>query len=159
MSTMTANRDFQKQKVYDAENLLGTLFDHTLEHDNPMIELFGMQMTLPPEGRFASLDSIDAYLKRVCAQIGAIPPTVRERKGQHIAHYCNGEIAIPMQRAGKWALRELVILHELAHHLARGDQHGPRFVGKFIELLTAILGPEAGLAMRLICADTGVKEG
>ncbi|MFZ2241198.1 MAG: TIGR04338 family metallohydrolase, partial [Gordonia amarae] len=57
-----------------------------------------------------------------------------------------------------WALRELVVLHELAHHLddSGGPAHGPGFVHTLITLVGLVLGPEAEFVYRVVFTDSGV---
>ena len=43
-------RDTQRAKVYAAEEFVRTLFDRAAEHGNQVVEFFGTQLTLPPEG-------------------------------------------------------------------------------------------------------------
>lgn len=154
-------RDSQRQKVYDAEHALQRFYDVAVQIGNPVITVRGVTLTLPPEARFASIESIQTYVDRVRALPGlshhpraALPVTVRARKSDGKAHYENGKavIAIP-DTLGSWALRELVVLHELAHHLAWGDQHGPRFAAALLDILGATLGPEVELALRIIYDD------
>lgn len=57
---------------------------------------------------------------------------------------------------GKWARQPSVILHEMAHALAPGDRHGPRFVGVYIGLLARHLGLDATALMESADA-AGVK--
>jgi putative metallohydrolase (TIGR04338 family) len=94
----------------------------------------------------------------------AVPVTVRERAGATQAHYerAGAVIAVPGHRSGTgWALRELVILHELAHHLADGDDptHGGAFVDRLLALVDGVIGPEAMLLMRITMLDNGVRIG
>ena len=58
-----------------------------------------------------------------------------------------------------WALRELVVLHEIAHHLCGpdGPAHGPRFTATFCALAAAVMGPEAGHVLRVVYAKQGVR--
>lgn len=88
------------------------------------------------------------------------PVTVRSRRGHAAAEYrpARAEIAIPDSREGRWALRELVVLHEIAHHLddGPGPAHGRGFVLVLTELVGTVLGPEAGFVYRVIMADAGV---
>ena len=65
------------------------------------------------------------------------------------------EIAIPASREGRWALRELVVLHEIAHHLddSDGPAHGPGFVRTLIALVGLVLGPEAEFVYRVVFTD------
>jgi putative metallohydrolase (TIGR04338 family) len=53
-------------------------------------------------------------------------------------------------------MRELVVLHELAHHLTPGEEHGPAFVAMLIELVDGLLGSEAGFLLRSALLDAGV---
>lgn len=152
-------RDSQRQRVYDAENGLRRMYNAAVEIGNPVVTVGGITLTLPPEARFASIESIQSYVDRVRAlpSIAAnhpragIPVTVRARQGDSRAHYENARavIAIP-DNLGSWAMRELIVLHELAHHLAWGDQHGSRFAAAFLDLLGAVLGPEVELALRVL---------
>jgi putative metallohydrolase (TIGR04338 family) len=70
------------------------------------------------------------------------------------AHYERpGTIAVPP--AGRWAMRELVLCHELAHHLtfhsAGGGHdpgHGRAFVDTYVSLVGLVIGAEVGLLLR-----------
>ena len=89
---------------------------------------------------------------------------VRERAGAARAHYerPGAIVAVPTHRTGGgWALRELVILHELAHHLG-GDEpeaHGGPFVDRLLDLVDGVVGPEAALLMRISMLDVGARIG
>lgn len=159
-------RDSQKQRVYEAERRLRTMLDNCAESGNPTVELNGIRLTLPPEARYGSVQSVQTYVDRVLAHPAVIDRwparsrqgvRVRPRRGDRHAHYQWGEIAVPDGR-NRWAMREVVILHELAHHFAPLDAHGPGFVAVFIELLSTVMAPEVGLALRLLCAAGDVKE-
>lgn len=154
-------RDAQRQRVYDAEHVLQRFYDTAAQIGHRTIVINGITLTLPPEARFASIESIQAYVDRVRAlpalahhPRAAIPVAVRERQGQSKAHYENhsATIAIPAHR-GSWALRELVVLHELAHHFAWGNRHGSRFTAAFLDIVGAVLGPETELALRITYDD------
>ncbi len=149
-------RDEQRERVYEAEWRLQNMLDTADRISNRMVTLDGIALTLPTEYKFASVPSVQRYCDEVCDRRGWRPVRVRERKGQHKAHYQLGEIAVPM--VDRWALREVVILHELAHHATPGG-HGPQFVGALANLLDDVMAPEAGLAYRLLCQHNGVKIG
>ncbi len=166
---MTA-RDGQRSKVYAAEQFVRTLFDRGAQHRSRAIDFFGAQLTLPPEGRFGSVESVQRYVDEVLALPGVVQrwPApgqlgVRPRRAATAAHYENregtGVIAVPDRSAADWALRELVVLHEVAHHLCEGDgpAHGPRFVATMCELTTAVMGPEVGHVLRVVYAKEGVR--
>lgn len=169
---MTA-RDSQRARVYDAEGLVRRMFDRADERGVRTVELYGSQITLPIERRFASVESVQSYVDRVMGlnwvraewvRAGE-PVTVRARAGSAAAHYeIDGAIlAVPLH-AGEsaWALRELVILHEIAHHLdAAADTapHGPEFCSRYLELVDGIIGPEAALILRTTLLNCGVQLG
>jgi putative metallohydrolase (TIGR04338 family) len=160
-------RDAQRARVYAAEQFVRTLFDRAAEHSSRAIDFFGTQLTLPPEARFASVDAVGAYVDRVLslpgvrlrwqpAQLG-----VRTRRGATAAHYekdsATAVIAVP-DRSGRWALRELVVLHEIAHHLSpQGPAHGGEFAWTFCELAEIVMGPEVGHVLRVVYAKEGVR--
>lgn len=163
-----ATRDRQRGRVYDAENLVHRIFDRSA--DFPVVEVAGSRLTLPIERHFATLESVQAYVDAVLAMPSirtrwpraAVPVAVRERTGQHQADYQRlvAVLAVPLHSGNRaWALRELVILHELAHHLADTDEepHGPAFAGRLIALTSAVVGEEAGFLLRTTMWDNGVR--
>ncbi len=162
-------RDSQRAKVYAAEDFVRTLFDRAAEHGSRAVEFFGTQLTLPPEGRFGSVASVQRYVDDVLA-LPAVrqrwpdvaPLRVRARRAATAAHYENrdgpGVIAVPDRAAADWALRELVVLHEVAHHLCRAEPpHGPEFVATVCELAELVMGPELGHVLRIVYAKEGVR--
>jgi len=164
-------RDGQRAKVYGAEQFVRTLFDRAAEHGNHVVDFFGAQLTLPPEGRFAAVSSVQRYVDDVLAHPAVRqrwpapgPVTVRARRGVAAAHYerdADGRavIAVP-EGHSTWALRELVVLHELAHHLCRAEPaHGPEFAGTMCELAEAVMAPEAAHVLRVVYAKEGVRLG
>jgi putative metallohydrolase (TIGR04338 family) len=159
-------RDNQRAKVYAAEEFVRTLFDRAAEHGNRVVDFFGTQLTLPPEGRFGSVAAVQRYVDEVLAHAaqrwpGTAPLSVRARRGLTAAHYESDEdtavMAVPDART-TWALRELVVLHEVAHHLSTAQPpHGPEFVATFCELAEMVMGPEVGHVLRVVYAKEGVR--
>jgi putative metallohydrolase (TIGR04338 family) len=161
-------RDTQRAKVYAAEDFVRTMFDRASEHGNRSVDFFGTQLTLPPEGRFASVTAIQRYVDDVLGHPAvrvrwpaAGPLTVRARRGATAAHYQSSDdgatIAVPEQRT-RWALRELVVLHEIAHHLSRAEPpHGREFVATYCDLADAVMGPEVGHVLRVVYSKEGVR--
>lgn len=161
--------DRQRALVYDAEHLVHRIFDRSAEF--PMVELAGSRLTIPVERRFASLDSVKEYVDQVMRSPAvlsrwnraATPVSVRERSGRGSAHYqrSGAVIAVPGTTHGsQWALRELVVLHELAHHLADDatePNHGPSYVSRLLTLTGVVIGPEAELLLRITFAENGVR--
>jgi putative metallohydrolase (TIGR04338 family) len=161
-------RDTQRAKVYAAEEFVRTLFDRAGEHGNRTIEFFGTNLTLPPEAKFSSADTVARYVDDVLTLTSvharwpnAAAVRVRPRRGITAAHYERDDdaaaIAVPERRT-RWALRELVVLHELAHHLCEADPpHGPEFVATYCELAEAVMGPEVAHVLRVVYAKEGVR--
>ena len=163
-------RDSQRSRVYAAEQFVRTLFDRAAQHSSRAIDFFGDPITLPPEARFGSMESVQRYIDEVLAlpavrtrwpQAGDI--TVRPRRAATAAHYENrdgtGMIAVPERGAAGWAMRELVVLHEVAHHLTadRGPAHGPDFVATLCSLAAAVMGPELEHVLRVVYSKEGVR--
>lgn len=174
---MKAGRDSQRALVYEAEQLVRNMFDRADKTGSRTVELIGSEVTLPVERRFASIESIQDYIDRVLAldwvrrrwERASVPVHVRARAGNNAAHYESdcAAIAVPEYRSGTaWAFRELVVLHELAHHLdpmhpddpgARvAPAHGPEFLHRYLELVSEVVGPEAGFVLRATLSAAGV---
>lgn len=164
------SRDTQRSRVYAAEGFVRTLFDRAAQHSSRTVDFFGESITLPPEARFASVDSVARYIGDVLAlpAVTAIRPaagplSVRVRRGTTAAHYENdgqsAVIAVPDGLGANWAMRELVVLHEVAHHLCGpgGQPHGPEFTAMFCALASAVMGPEVGYVLRVVYAKELVE--
>jgi putative metallohydrolase (TIGR04338 family) len=157
-------RDSQRSKVYHAENILRTMLDNA--RDNPVITIEGITLTLPPEAKFSNVEDVQRYVAQVTTLPSVVeafgetkPVAVRSRKGQRVAHYERypATIAVP-ERATRWALREVVILHEIAHHYSPSrPAHGPEFVSTLIKLLECVMGPEMGLLARILYSHNEVS--
>jgi putative metallohydrolase (TIGR04338 family) len=79
-------------------------------------------------------------------------------------YHAPGTIALHEPATGQaWALRELVVLHEIAHHGVHHDHpggppHGPAFAAALVHLVAAIMAPEVGLALTAAYAEHGVDQ-
>ncbi|MGW5308686.1 TIGR04338 family metallohydrolase [Nocardia thailandica] len=167
-------RDSQRARVYDAEQLVRGMFDRAAEFGHRTVQFHGSTLTLPVERRFASVESVQDYADRVLAlnwvrsrwERARTPVGVRARAGAAAAHYEpeSAVLAVPLHTgATAWALRELVVLHELAHHLAPAGvalaPHGPEFCTRYLELVDGVIGPEAALLLRATFDGCGVRTG
>jgi putative metallohydrolase (TIGR04338 family) len=164
-----APRDSQRSKVYAAEEFVRTLFDRAAEHGSRSVEFFGAQLTLPPEARFGSVPAVQRYVDDVLALPSvrkqwpaAVPLRVRARRAATAAHYENRDgtsvIAVPDLDTADWAMRELVVLHEIAHHLCDArPPHGPQYVATLCTLAELVMGPELGHVLRVVYAKEGVR--
>jgi putative metallohydrolase (TIGR04338 family) len=139
-------------RVYDAENTLMFLLDN-----GGTARVHGSSLTLPVERRFGDLDGVRRYVQEMRRRSWGYPdipePTIRLRKGHSRAHWAAGTIALPDGIGHKgWAMREVVVLHEYAHHATwhrHGDAgHGPPFQEVYVELLEHAIGPEAAFIVR-----------
>ncbi|MGE2814835.1 TIGR04338 family metallohydrolase [Mycobacterium heidelbergense] len=167
--TEDSPRDSQRSKVYAAEEFVRTLFDRAAEHGSSVVEFFGTQLTLPPEARFGSVASVQRYVDEVLALPSVrqrwsevSPLRVRTRRAATAAHYENhdgaGVIAVPDRDTADWALRELVVLHEVAHHLCQEQPpHGPEYVATICTLTELVMGPEVGHVLRVVYAKEGAR--
>ena len=133
------------------------------------VDFFGSQLRLPAERKFSDIEQIQVFVDQVvnAAEVqaqwpGIAPPKVRHRAGSSKAHYepAAGVIAIPSDVT--WAMRELVVLHECAHHIINFNiesnrnltsgqcdfpAHGVEFVSTYVQLVSWILGAEVALLL------------
>jgi putative metallohydrolase (TIGR04338 family) len=140
------------RRVYDAEDTLLFLLDH-----GGTVQFMGSSLTMPVERRFGDLDGVRRYLSVVRDRPWGFPdvpaPAVRLRRGQTKAHWADGVIALPdgIGRKG-WAMREVVVLHEYAHHVTWHTEgvtgHGRPFQEVYLSLLENAVGPEAAFVVR-----------
>ncbi|MCK0438532.1 TIGR04338 family metallohydrolase [Gordonia alkaliphila] len=160
-------RDSRRARFYETERLIFALVDRPGGRAHT-VQVAGATLTLRAEARFGSVAAVQRYVDDVLALpavrerfAGARRPIrVRSRKGAGAAHYefASAEIAIPEVPDGRWALRELVVLHECAHHLADpwAAAHGPEFAHTLIDLVGLVLGPEFALVYRVLLGDAGL---
>lgn len=146
-----------RQAVYQAEGQWSAIVDR-----GGLVDFFGSQIKAPVQLRFGSLADVQTYVEATCADLGIDPPAVRHRKGGSRAHYSDGVMAIPSDQP--WAMRESVILHELAHHVCvvstGNTNHDAEFTSAMLELVRAELGFEAELLLRTgyTAAGAAVRE-
>jgi putative metallohydrolase (TIGR04338 family) len=123
------------------------------------VRAFGGEWFPEPLVRFSDVPDVQPYVDKVLAHIGCERPiTVRRRRGSKFAHYePGGVIAIPSRHnGGAYFLREDTVLHEVAHHLSRGDKHGPRFARTFVDLLTGTGHPVLARMLEIACFEAGL---
>jgi len=164
-------RDSQRSRVYRAEDAWAARLD-AARRGAPLARIGGSSVLLPGERRFGGLEAAAGYAERVLAlpevvqAVGPVPaPAWRLRRGARAAHWePPGTIAVPVPPHGEpWALRESVVLHELAHHVAaaggRAAAHGPPFPALVLLLVQAVLGEEAAFALRVDYGSERVEVG
>lgn len=121
------------------------------------VQFMGSTLTMPVERRFGDVDSVRRYLGSVRERPWGHPdvpmPGVRLRKGHTRAHWQDGVIALPDGIGTRgWAMREVVVLHEYAHHVTwhvhSATGHGEFFQDVYLGLLESAVGPEAAFVLR-----------
>jgi len=163
-------RDRYRAAVYAAEDQLRSTLDR-----GGRVDFFGSILDVPAQRRFADLASVQNYVDAVL-NLPSIATTyplhdggvgslaVRERAGSRRAHYEPGDpgvIAIPLAGLAdeRWAARESVVLHEVAHHLtwpAVAAAHDHIFCGCLVHLYSQAMSPAAALLLRAALDSAGV---
>lgn len=155
-------------RLYRAQAQLERLFDRAADH--PTVTIAGSTITLPAERRFGDIASVQVYVDAVLGLApvrqhwpvtASRPVRVRDRRGTGRAHYeyDGAVLAIPtVGGESRWARREIVVLHEIAHHLGNTGAdpdtgHGDSFADRLLTLLRIVVGPEAEFALRVLLAD------
>jgi putative metallohydrolase (TIGR04338 family) len=165
----SAVRDNLRASVYAAEQQVRSALTR-LQGGHSTVDFFGSQLTLQPERTFDSLEEIRTYVASVIPQWNIHRsahhsiPQVRQRQNESLAHYeyDTKTIAIPVKTG--WAMREMVCLHEIAHHISMHDfpnvaAHGPEFAARYVELVSLIMGHEVSLLLRAALDGEGVVVG
>jgi len=137
--------DRYRAAVYRAEDQ----WSASLDRGGP-VDFFGSTIDIPAQLRFGHIEEVANYVQHVCTEIDVELAGVRHRKGGTRAHYSGGVIAIPTHEP--WAMRESVVLHEIAHHVCvstnANASHDWRFTATMLTLVRIRLGHEAELLLR-----------
>ena len=163
-------RDVQRSRVSRAEAAWAARLD-AARRGAPRAVVAGSSVLLPGERRFGTLEAAEGFcagvlaLPAVAAVADVPPPRLRSRRGARRAHWePPGTIALPVPPHGEpWALRETVLLHELAHHVGelggRSRGHAAPFPALVLLLTQAVLGEEAAFALRVDYGQERVQVG
>jgi putative metallohydrolase (TIGR04338 family) len=153
-------RDSQRSRVYAAEAVWGLRLDAARRGARRAL-VAGSTVLLPDELRFGSLAIAQQYADHHLAGLPAV--VLRPRRGEAAAHYAPpDQVALPVPPHGEpWALRESVLLHELAHHVAfhstGAADHWPSYTACMLELVARVMGDEAAFALRVDYGEHGVR--
>jgi putative metallohydrolase (TIGR04338 family) len=164
-------RDAQRARVYRAEDGWAGRLDAS-RRGATLATVAGSALVLPSELRFGAMAAAASYadhvlaLPAVLALAGRLPPPeLRPRRGQRAAHWEQpGVIALPVPRHGEpWALRETVLLHELAHHIGETTGltagHQAPYPAVMLLLVRAALGEEAAFTLQVAYGEENVEVG
>lgn len=157
-------RDDQRQRVYDAEEQVGRQLGFAAGGAR-LVEVAGSTLSPPLELRFGTLDAAERYVATAqgSASFAAlfphaarVPVRLRRRAGARAAHYEPPDVIAVHD--GDASLRELIVLHELAHHAQHHDlppdaAHGRAFAGAFRDLVGVVMGPEVALLLTAAFSD------
>lgn len=154
------DRDGQRSRVYAAEDLWRAQLDAARAGARE-VDVAGSRVVLPMELLFGDLAAVRAWLARLEADPAyphVAPLTVRARRGAGRAVYAvPGTVALP-DTGTAWALRETVVLHEVAHHVAGPPlTHGPHFTAAVLRLAALALGAEASFVLGVHYAEREVS--
>ena len=165
------SRDAQRARVYRAEDAWAARLD-AARQGAVLATVAGSALALPAERRFGTLEAAGSYaaavlaLPQVRAVAGQVPaPALRPRRGVRAAHWePPGTIALPVPVHGEpWALRESVLLHELAHHAGESTDltagHRAPYPALMLLLVEAALGAEAAFALQVHYGQERVQVG
>lgn len=135
----------QAGKVYRAEALAMSVYADGVRKE---------EMTLQQAQKF-----VDAVLKRSFVQRNypfKYPIKVLDGRGRRsaCATFRHGEFAICLPKSMR---NKYVILHEVAHHINRGDGHKAQFATCILDLVRNVLGKEQAEALQGAFHFTGVK--
>lgn len=145
---------------YDAEFEIRFMLEHAYEART--VHAYGSTVVLPDERKFGRVENVNEYLWKVAELLDlGEPPLAVYKQGRKDAHYnaLQRTIHLPPHLGShhSWAMREIVVLHEYAHHLSREEResHGPIFCGAFVFLVEHCIGPEVAFLLRCAFAERG----
>lgn len=175
--------DPDQKTTYAAEDLVAAWLDATSPETGEVrvtLTRAGQSkvVTFTPEAepRFSTPAEVGPFVQQVLARLKQQSKDFgsnyrgREQKPVEVvasrafksAKYSDGWIALPQrERGGAWALRGMVVLHELAHHLNTGDgaiidEHGEGFRATFVQLLEDLGWSEIASMLREAYAQVGL---
>ena len=150
-------RDFQKTALYNAEWQVQAILDR--QYDDQVVCIAGSTIAIPMERKFSSIETVQRYVDTLVGP-DKIKVSPTRSDSQH-AFGRRGHISFPVERSRKgapWALRETVVLHEIAHALnPEFDRHGPSFSATLVDLVERAMGPEASFLYKIIFHQNGIK--
>lgn len=155
--------------VYAAENAVAQWLD-LVTPDSPEVTVHGKLFCPDPDPKFSDPEAFGCYLEKVLAHLTEsehtfngrelLPVTVRSRRGatRAVYEFATATVAVPpAEIGGRWALRGLVALHELAHHLQGEPGHGAEWRTTFLRLLEAVGQSEHAELLHLAYHDEGLS--
>ena len=159
----------QTDSVYKAENYIRFLADEARKQDNGLVsaQILGSTFNIPMDRTFGDIESVRRYANIVIQRMSHKYPRMagvkisQQARMKAKSYYrpstheivLAGNVGADLNR---WAMRELVVLHELAHAAAPvGESHGAKFTAIFSELLEEMLDNNMGIIARMAYHEAG----
>lgn len=135
--------------------------------DSQRGKLYAAENKVPRGEEMPDLKAVERYLADMQARswwrwglklvpgkraIESAPIRVADGRGRRSASGGSWTITLP-----RWARCERIILHEAAHCITPGKMHGREFAAAYLELVTRMMGKDAGAALRLAFREGGVR--
>ena len=133
--------------VYAVEHAVTDIMDR-----GALVNFHGstLDFSLNPDIKFAQPIDAQRWVDLVWSSLDRTdpPPMVRAGKGHRRAYYTHSTHTITLPR-DRWALRALVVGHELTHAIVgrSGRDHGPEFRREYIDIVRRFVSPEAALIL------------
>lgn len=149
-------------RIYRMDERVKTLLDAALERDIRVVEIHGSTLYIPLELRFGNIESVQTYIDLTLGKDeiiqrypkAEIPLQVHAMRDNKEPYYRQNKIGLPDHGGGiSPAMREIVVLHEMAHHLGSSG-HSQRFLDAYIDLVEKNMSPSLGLYMRMIYEES-----
>lgn len=161
--------DPDARAVYAAEAAVEQWLD-LLTPDSPDVTVHGKTFSPLPDPKFSDPGAFGVYLDKVLAHLAdsehtfegreLLPVQVRARRGatKAVYEFEAATVAVPpAEIGGRWALRGLVALHELAHHLHGQPGHDEAWRTTYLRLLEAIGRGDHAELLHLAYRDEGLS--
>lgn len=162
--------DPDRSAVYAAEDQVAAWLD-TLGPERTTLTVDGHTFAPETEPRFTDPDTAARYVAQVLTHLRdggrdyrgreRQAVAVRPRRGHRAATYdfASATIAVPpFATGGRWALRGLVLLHELAHHLHGEPGHGAAWRATLLRLLEDVGSPVIAELLQHAYAEQGLGQ-
>ena len=159
------------KEFYEVEDYILQMMDNAARFGITSREMYGSTWPIPHEVKFDTINEVQVYIDRIKISEWAkaewprhskrvlVKPhlTGREDEGEYhgTAYHQDGVIYIPEHGAGHSRfMRELYVLHELAHYYSSDNHHTDKFRATLIKLVENQIDPMFAMFYR-ICISAG----
>lgn len=147
--------DEEAAAIYAAHAELRRLLALADESEMRRVEWYhDAYLTMPVELRFHDVAAVRRYVNTLVTVERTPPVTVHAKWDAGSAHYWapSQAIFLPAEDASGWAMRQITILHEFAHHVEWSRHgsggHGEVFREILLDLVERHAGEECALVLR-----------